>query len=448
MSVNSLEAAPSMRYTLTPGSALLGELQVPGDKSISHRAMMFASLASGESVISGFLEGEDTRATALAMSHLGVKMVVPKLGERIVYGKGLHGLSESHSNLDMGNAGTAMRLMAGLLCGQNFDSVLVGDASLSNRPMARVIEPLTQMGANIQSHEGGFAPLKIARVKKLQGINFATKVASAQIKSAILLAGLYADGITTVREPHPTRDYTESMMMAFGVPIEVHQAGHVSVQRAHHLRAQQIKIPADFSSAAFWIVAASIIPNSDLLLRGVGINERRTGLLRVLQLMGGKIELHNRHFVSGEWVADIRVQSAKLKGIVVPETWVPDMIDECPILFVAAAFAEGQTVLKGASELRVKESDRITVMSRALINAGINVIEHADGASIEGGQFRPKVALHSNGDHRCAMSLLLAGWASENQVQVLDCANIATSYPEFVEHVHSLGAKISVSSDD
>jgi 3-phosphoshikimate 1-carboxyvinyltransferase len=419
------------------GRPLRGEITVPGDKSISHRAIMLAAIAEGTSRITGFLEGEDTRATAAIFEKLGVRIEKPSESERIVHGVGLHGLQGSAQPLDCGNAGTGMRLLTGLLAGQRFDSTLIGDASLSKRPMQRVIEPLTRMGARIESHEGGLPPLRININNSLQAIDYKLPVASAQVKSAVLLAGLYARGETVVHEPHPTRDYTERMLKAFGWPIDF-EPGYARLTGGHRLQATAIKVPADFSSAAFFIVAACLIPGSELVLIAVGMNPRRTGLLTALRLMGADITEENQRDQGGEAVADLRVRSAKLSGVNLPETLVPDMIDEFPALFVAAALAEGTTTISGAAELRVKESDRIAVMARAMRALGATIGERPDGAVITGGRLGGGAA-DSGGDHRIAMSLAVAAQCASGEVRIADCENVATSFPGFVELATSCG---------
>jgi 3-phosphoshikimate 1-carboxyvinyltransferase len=421
-----------------PGRALSGRIRVPGDKSVSHRAIMLASLAEGVSRIDGFLEGEDTRATAAVFQRLGVKIVAPSPHSRIVHGVGLHGLRGDDAPLDCGNAGTGMRLLAGVLAGQAFDSVLIGDASLSRRPMRRVIDPLTAMGAQIDSEPGGLPPLRLRGCGRLHGIDYTLPVASAQVKSALLLAGLYAEGETVVREPHPTRDYTERMLSAFGWPIEF-EPGFARVRggagNGHALRATDVHVPADFSSAAFFLVAASVVPGSDLVLEAVGMNPRRTGLLQALRLMGADIVESNARRAGGEAVADLHVRHAPLRGIAVPEAIVPDMIDEFPALFVAAACAEGATVVSGAAELRVKESDRLATMSAALRALGIRVDETADGATIHGGDFAVDTAqppsIDSHGDHRIAMATAIAAQRCAAEIRIGDIANVATSFPDF-----------------
>jgi 3-phosphoshikimate 1-carboxyvinyltransferase len=426
-------------WTSTPSGPLHGELRVPGDKSISHRAIMFASLADGVSRVSGFLEGEDTRATAKAFAQMGVRIEAPAASERIVHGVGLHGLQPPRAesvaggardaSIDCGNAGTGMRLLAGLLSGQQFDTTLAGDESLSRRPMRRIIEPLGLMGAKIEAQPGGLPPLRISGKQGLRGIDYTLPVASAQVKSAILLAGLYASGETRVTEPHPTRDYTERMLATFGWPIEF-GAGWAKLTGGHRLRATDIVVPADFSSAAFFIVAATLVPDSQLLLQDVGMNPRRTGLLHALREMGADIRLANARELGGEPVADLEVCHAPLRGIDVPVAIVPDMIDEFPALFVAAAAASGTTRIRGAAELRVKESDRIAVMAKGLRTLGVEVDEAPDGAAIHGGRIGAG-EVDSRGDHRCAMSFAIAGLLARGPVRIGDCANVATSFPDF-----------------
>jgi 3-phosphoshikimate 1-carboxyvinyltransferase len=417
-------------WIAAPGSALTGTVRVPGDKSVSHRAVMLGAIAEGNTRITGFLEGEDTRATARVFAQLGVRIEAPSAGERIVHGVGLHGLRGTDAVLDCGNAGTGMRLLAGLLAAQAFDSTLVGDASLSQRPMRRVIEPLAAMGARIDSEPGGLPPLRIHGGAALRGVETVTPVASAQVKSALLLAGLYAAGETRVREAHPTRDYTERMLSAFGWPIE-YAPGFARLRGGHRLTAIDVDVPADFSSAAFFLVAATLVPGSELLIEAVGMNPRRTGLLAALRAMGADIREENRREQGGEPVADLRVRHAPLHGIDVPVEIVPDMIDEFPALFVAAACARGRTCVKGAAELRVKESDRIATMAAGLRALGIEVEETPDGAVIEGGRLHGG-AVDSHGDHRIAMSFAVAAQLAAGEVRIADVANVATSFPGFV----------------
>ena len=419
-----------------PASALHGDVRVPGDKSVSHRSLMLSALADGRSHIRGFLEGEDTRATAAVLQRLGVRIETPSEGERVVYGVGLHGLRGTDQPLDCGNAGTGMRLLAGLLAGQAFDSTLIGDESLSKRPMRRVTEPLAAMGARIETQDG-LPPLRIHGGQALKGIHYTLPVASAQVKSALLLAGLYANGETEVIEPHPTRDYTERMLAAFGWPIDF-EPGRARLTGGHHLHATDVDVPADFSSAAFFLVAGSIVPGSVLRLPAVGLNPRRTGLLQALRLMGADIRVENQHESGGEPVGDLIVRHARLRGVELPETLVPDMIDEFPALFVAASVAEGRTVVRGAAELRVKESDRIATMAAGLKAIGAAIEETPDGAIIEGGTLRGG-EVDSHGDHRIAMSFAVAGMLADAPVRIGDCANVATSFPGFLELANGCG---------
>ena len=415
-------------WIASPGVSLHGELTVPGDKSISHRAVMIGALADGVTRVEGFLEGEDTRATAAIFERLGVRIEAPQPSVRVVHGVGVDGLRAAAGPLDCGNAGTGMRLLAGLLAGQAFDCTLIGDASLSKRPMRRVIEPLSLMGARIDSR-GGLPPLRIGGGRALQGIDYTLPVASAQVKSALLFAGLYAQGETHVREPHPTRDYTERMLAAFGYPIAC-VPGEAAMLGGFRLTARDVVVPADFSSAAFFIVAATLVPGSDLLLRRVGMNQRRTGLLRVLNAMGADITDVPAGEQGGEPVSDLRVRHARLRGIEVPVEHVPDMIDEFPALFIAAACASGTTLVRGAAELRVKESDRIATMAAGLRALGIDVDETPDGAAIHGGQLRGG-NIDSHGDHRIAMAFAIAAQRADGEVRICDVANVATSFPGF-----------------
>lgn len=435
-----------VEWTSVAAGPLCGTVGVPGDKSVSHRAIMLAALADGVSRIDGFLEGEDTRATAAAFAGMGVRIQTPSPSRRIVHGVGLHGLSAPVAAIDCGNAGTGMRLLAGLLAGQRFDSVLVGDASLSRRPMGRVIDPLARMGARIDAEPGGLPPLRIHGGGALRGVRHALPVASAQVKSALLLAGLYADGETEVREIHPTRDYSERMLAAFGWPI-VFGEGWARLSGGHRLRATDVRVPADFSSAAFFLVAASLVPGSDLVLSAVGLNPRRTGLLAALRLMGADIVEQDRREQGGELVADLRVRHAPLHGIDLPPALVPDMIDEFPALFVAAAAARGTTRIRGAAELRVKESDRLAAMTRGLEALGVAVIERPDGADVQGGPIGGG-RVDSRGDHRIAMSFAVAGMIAAGPVRIADCANVATSFPGFLELANGCGFALAAQAAD
>ncbi|WP_447734333.1 3-phosphoshikimate 1-carboxyvinyltransferase [Rhodanobacter soli] len=423
-------------WSSRPGRPLHGNVRVPGDKSVSHRALMLAAIAEGESRIRGFLEGEDTRATAAVLAQLGVRIDTPSAGERVVHGVGLHGLRGTAQSLDCGNAGTGMRLLTGLLAGQAFDSTLVGDASLSKRPMRRVTDPLALMGARIDTHDG-LPPLHVHGGQPLQGIRYELPVASAQVKSALLLAGLYAAGETEVVEPHPTRDYTERMLAAFGWPIAF-APGRAKLGGGHVLHATDVEVPADFSSAAFFLVAASIVPGAELRLPAVGLNPRRTGLLQALRLMGADITVEHEREAGGEPVGDLVVRHAPLHGVELPEALVPDMIDEFPALFIAAAVAGGTTVIRGAAELRVKESDRIATMASGLRTLGAAIEETPDGAIIHGGRLGGGT-VESHLDHRIAMSFAVAGLVATGPVRINDCSHVATSFPGFLELANGCG---------
>ncbi|HIY70054.1 MAG TPA: 3-phosphoshikimate 1-carboxyvinyltransferase [Candidatus Luteimonas excrementigallinarum] len=426
-----------MAWTACPGTPLRGELQIPGDKSISHRAIMLAALADGSSRITGFLESEDARATEEIFRAMGVVIEAPGEGVRVVHGVGIDGLQPPQGVLDCGNSGTAMRLLAGLLAGQAFDTTLAGDASLSQRPMRRVSAPLGRMGARIEARHGDRPPLIIHGNNALQAVDIETEVASAQVKSALLLAGLYAQGTTRVREPRPTRDYTERMLAAFGWPVEF-TPGQASLSGGYRLRATEVAVPADFSSAAFFIVAATLVPGSQLRLQRVGMNPRRTGLLHVLRAMGADIVEEPAGEQGGEPVANLVVRHAPLRGIEVPVEHVADMIDEFPILFIAAACAEGRTSVRGAAELRVKESDRIAVMADGLRTLGIQVEETPDGATIHGGALGGG-RIDSHGDHRVAMAFAVAGQLAAGPVHIADTANVATSFPDFIATAAAAG---------
>lgn len=437
-------ATPLIHYLVQPGGRLVGRLRVPGDKSISHRAVMLGAIADGRTRVSGLLEGEDVLRTIAAFRALGVPMEGPVQGRLVIEGVGREGLQAPAQPLDMGNSGTAMRLMAGLLAGQAFDSVLVGDASLSRRPMGRVAEPLARMGARIETAEGGRPPLRIRGGARLRGIAYTLPVASAQVKSALLLAGLYAEGRTCVTEPAPTRDHTERLLRGFGYVLETPQPGTICLEGGGRLRGCDIEVPADLSSAAFFLVAASIAPGSDLLLEHVGINPTRAGVLEILRRMGADIEVLAPREAGGEPVADLRVRSARLHGIPIPPEIVPLAIDEFPILFVAAACAQGETVLSGAEELRVKESDRIAVMVQGLKRLGVDARETPDGAVIRGGRPLLGGEVESFGDHRVAMSFAVAALAAEAPILVRDCKNVDTSFPGFAELARHAGLDIDV----
>ncbi len=427
-------------FRVKPGGSLTGNIQVPGDKSISHRSIMLGSLADGETRVSGFLEGADSLATLEAFRAMGVEISDPQAGELTIRGVGLNGLRKPEKPLDLGNSGTSMRLLTGLLAGQQFDSELVGDESLSRRPMSRVAAPLSLMGARIDTASGGTPPLRIGGGKNLVGIEYPMPMASAQVKSCLLLAGLYAQGETAVIEPAPTRDHTERMLRAFGVDV-VSEDSRVSLKSGQSLKAGSIDVPADISSAAFFLVGASIARDSELLLEKVGINPTRDGVIQILRLMGADIQLENERKLGDEPVADIRVRCAPLQGIDIPPELVPLAIDEFPAIFIAAANASGTTRLTGAAELRVKESDRIQVMADGLKQLGIKHRVQQDGIEITGGLMKGG-KVNSHGDHRIAMSFALAALRSRKSIEISDCQNVATSFPGFVELARSAGLDI------
>jgi 3-phosphoshikimate 1-carboxyvinyltransferase len=431
----------SITFKIQPGGKLQGEARVPGDKSMSHRSIMLGSLAEGVTHVKGFLEAEDALATLQAFRDMGVRIEGPSNGCVTIHGVGKHGLKAPKKELYLGNSGTSMRLLSGLLAGQAFDSVLTGDLSLSGRPMRRVTEPLAAMGADIKTTEKGTAPLRITgKAGQLTGIDYKMPMASAQVKSCLLLAGMYAKGVTSVTEPAPTRDHTERMLSGFSYPVS--KAGSTaSISSEGRLLATDIDVPSDISSAAFFLVGASIAPGSDLLLKHVGINPTRTGVIDILRLMGAKIDVLNERVVGGEPVADLHVVYSPLKGIDIPEELVPLAIDEFPVLFVAAAVAEGRTRLSGAEELRVKESDRIQVMADGLQLLGIDAQPTVDGMVIQGGSISGGT-VSSHGDHRIAMSFSIAGLRANKPITVLDCANVNTSFPEFKDLVKSLGLNL------
>ncbi|MBF0162047.1 MAG: 3-phosphoshikimate 1-carboxyvinyltransferase [Magnetococcales bacterium] len=427
----------------TPGGALRGVVTPPGDKSISHRAIMLAALAEGASRVEHLLEGEDVLRTVAAFRAMGVAIERDTQGVYHIQGVGLDGLAEPEEVLEMGNSGTAMRLLAGVLASQPFFSILNGDASLRQRPMGRVITPLTQMGARILSRQQGRAPLVI-QGGHLIPLEYQSPVASAQVKSAILLAAINTAGGSAVQEPQLSRDHTERMLTAFGAQVQ-RDGLRVWVEGWPTLVGQNLQVPGDISSAAFPLVAALLVPGSDILLQGVGVNPTRTGLLELLTAMGASIETTNPRQYGGEPVADLRVRHAPLKGICVPPELIAKTIDEFPIFFVAAALAEGETVLTEASELRVKESDRIHAMAVALGAIGAQVTEQADGLRIVGQPdgLAGAATVDSCTDHRVAMSLLVAGLCCRSPVTVLRCANINTSFPAFRQQMTALGASLT-----
>lgn len=441
-----MSANINVKFKVLPDGTLQGQLRVPGDKSISHRSIMLGSLAEGVTEVSGFLQGEDNLATLNAFRAMGVNIEGPNNGKVIIHGVGMDGLKAPAAPLDLGNSGTSMRLMAGLLSAQAFDSVLTGDTSLSSRPMRRVTDPLEQMGAELDTTEAGTPPIHCHGGRALKGFEYNMPVASAQVKSCLLLAGLYAMGKTCVIEPAPTRDHTERMLKGFGYPVEVTD-NRICVEGGGKLSATNIDVPADISSAAFFLVGASICPGADLLLEHVGINPTRDGVINILKLMGADIQLLNPREVGGEPVADIRVRYAPLKGITIPEAQVPLAIDEFPALFVAAACAKGETILTGARELRVKESDRIQVMADGLQILGVDAVPTEDGMIIQGGGQIGTGRVQSHGDHRIAMSFAMASLRASGPIEIEDCANVNTSFPDFVSLAAGVGLKIKQASE-
>lgn len=435
-------------YRVSPGGQAQGQLRVPGDKSISHRSIMLGALAEGVTEVKGFLEGEDSLATLQAFREMGVAIEGPHQGRVTIHGVGMHGLKAPSGPIYVGNSGTAMRLFAGLLAGQAFDSELTGDESLTKRPMGRVADPLRLMGATIDTAEGGRPPLNIKGGAPLKGIYYDMPMASAQVKSCLLLAGLYAEGETKVREPAPTRDHTERMLNGFG--YEVSREGDTCwLKGGGKLTAGPIDVPSDISSATFFLVAAAITPGSDITLAHVGINPTRIGVINILTLMGADLTLENEREVGGEPVADIRIRYRPLTGIDIPVDQVPLAIDEFPALFVAAANAQGTTRLRGAEELRVKESDRIQAMADGLAVLGVEHRVVEDGIDIvgNGNDQVPSYGggrIDSLGDHRIAMSFAMASLRASSEIIIDDCANVATSFPDFVELAQRIGVNISV----
>lgn len=427
-------------YFVTSTSSLKGEIKVPGDKSISHRALMLSAVAEGNSILSGLLTGQDNLATLAALEQLGVNFKF--LGEHKleVQGVGLHGLHAAKKVLDLQNSGTGIRLLTGLLAGQVFDSELSGDESLRKRPMARIVDPLNSMGAQINPSTQGTAPLKVKGGQKLHGIHYKMPIASAQVKSSLLFAAMYAEGETIIQESHASRDHTERMMKSLGYPLNI-DGNQIQLHGFHPLHAIHIQIPGDISSAAFFIVAALITPGSELVIKDVGINPTRVGIIQILKEMGACIELLNPRNFGSEPVADIYVRHSKLHGIEIDSDLVPSAIDEFPIIFIAAACAEGQTSVHNALELRVKESDRIAVMSEGLNQLGIQSEVLADGLIINGGQIKGG-HVESHKDHRIAMAFAVAGCVATRPISISECAFVETSFPGFVELANSIGFRI------
>ncbi|AMD00683.1 3-phosphoshikimate 1-carboxyvinyltransferase [Halomonas chromatireducens] len=440
-----MESQEKLTFRAAPGGHVAGRIRVPGDKSMSHRSIMLGALAEGITEVKGFLEGEDSLATLQAFREMGVAIEGPHQGRVTVHGVGMHGLKAPSGPLYVGNAGTAMRLFSGLLAGQAFDTELIGDASLTKRPMGRVADPLRLMGAVIETAEGGRPPLKIRGGQTLKGIDYDMPMASAQVKSCLLLAGLYADGETRVREPAPTRDHTERMLTGFG--YEVGREGDTCwLTGGGKLTAAPIDVPSDISSATFFLVAAAISPGSNLVLEHVGINPTRIGVINILKLMGADLHLTNEREVGGEPVADLHIRYAPLHGIDIPVDQVPLAIDEFPALFIAAACATGTTRLRGAEELRVKESDRIQAMADGMAAIGVEHTVLEDGIDIVGAGER-EVAygggrIDSLGDHRIAMAFVIAALRAGEEIVIDDCANVATSFPGFVELARTVGLQV------
>lgn len=437
---SNLHEQHDLVYQVESGGQLRGEVRVPGDKSISHRSIMLGSLADGITQVDGFLEGEDSLCTLQAFRDMGVKIERPSAGRVVIHGVGMHGLKAPEKPLYLGNSGTSMRLLAGLLAGQRFASVLTGDSSLSKRPMKRVAEPLKAMGAHLALQPGGLCPIEITPAT-LKGIDYAMPMASAQVKSCLMLAALYAEGETRLVEPAPCRDHTERMLQGFGYRVAV-SGNEIRVTGGGALKACDIDVPADISSAAFFLVGASICPGAELTLRHVGMNPTRTGVINILKAMGADIETLREYVAGGEPVADLRVRHAPLRGIAIPEDQVPLAIDEFPVLFIAAACAEGTTILSGAEELRVKESDRIQTMADGLAVLGVSHEVRPDGIVIQGmgraGRFGSG-SINSHGDHRIAMSFTMASLRASGPITILDCNNVATSFPGFAELVRHCG---------
>ncbi|MFV5425632.1 bifunctional prephenate dehydrogenase/3-phosphoshikimate 1-carboxyvinyltransferase [Acinetobacter towneri] len=443
----------TQQFTILPGAKTFqGKFTVPGDKSVSHRSIMFGAIAEGTTHVTGFLEGEDALATLQAFRDMGVSIEGPKNGEVTIHGVGMQGLKAPASAIYMGNSGTSMRLLAGMLSAQQFDSVMTGDASLTKRPMERIAKPLREMGAQIQTTgERGTPPVSITGAQALKGIHYDLPMASAQVKSGILLAGLWAEGETSVTEPEPTRDHTERMLRAFGYEVKT-EGNRISLQGGGKLVGTDIQVPSDISSAAFFMVGAAITENSDVTLEAVGINPTRTGVIEILKQMGADLSVENERIAGGEPIADIRIRGSRtLKGIHVPEDQVPLAIDEFPALFIAAACAEGQTVLTGAAELRVKESDRIQVMADGLKTMGIDCTPTDDGIIIQGkGKAGDWSAIFTGGeieshhDHRIAMSFSMAGLRTSGEIKIVGTETVATSFPTFTELAGVAGLNIQV----
>ncbi len=433
----------SQLYEIMPGRKLLGTVSVPGDKSISHRAVILGALAKGDTEIEGFLEASDTLATLNAFHQMGVQYQRSAEGLLVIHGVGLHGLKAPQQPLDCENSGTALRLLTGVLAAQAFDSTITGDDSLRRRPMARVVEPLREMGAKIDMTDSGTAPIIIHGGQQLKALEHSMLIPSAQVKSCLLLAGMYAEGMTIIEEPLVTRDHTEHLLEQFGYDID-RQRPFVKIQGGGSLSGTRVVVPGDISSAAFFMVGAAIAEGSDITIKRVGINPTRIGVINILRIMGARISLENERWIDGEQMADIRIRSSQLQGIDIPIEQVPLAIDEFPILFIAAACANGVTTLREAEELRHKEGDRIQLMTRGLRILGVNVEPQEDGIIIQGGNPIKGGRVHSGGDHRVAMAFAIAGLVAQDKIMIEDCDRIATSFPDFCEVAGQLGMQIKV----
>ena len=435
-----------IRFITSPGDHVSGDITVPGDKSVSHRSIMFGSLANGTTHIKGFLPGQDCLATMNTFKAMGIEIEGPDDKQNVsVHGKGLHGLTAPEALLNIGNSGTSIRLLSGILAGQNFATSMAGDNSLNQRPMGRVIDPLKLMGANIDANEDGTPPVVCQGInKKLTAIDYHLPMASAQVKSCVLLAGMYAEGTTSVTEPGITRDHTERMLTAFGYPVtsvETSNGKKISIEGGHQLTACDIQVPGDISSATFFMVAGLIAKSGEIIIRNVGMNPTRIGALNILKAMNGDLTIFNERMAGGEPVADILVKASQLKGIDIDDRDVPLAIDEFPAIFIAAACATGITRLRNAEELRVKESDRIQAMADGLMTLGINCTVYKDGIDITGGTFGSGT-LDSHDDHRIAMSFAVSSLRATGEITILDCDNVATSFPNFVELANQVGLSI------
>jgi len=432
---NTLTSTPVENLTVTQF------VRVPGDKSISHRSMILGGIAQGTTQVTGFLESADCIATMKAMQSMGVK--IEKNGDKyLVHGVGKQGLkAPADGIIDCGNSGTGMRLLSGVMAAQSFDSTITGDASLNSRPMTRITTPLSMMGAKVQATEAGTAPIKFSAVEHLKAINYQSPVASAQVKSCVLLAGLYAQGEVSLTEPKLSRDHTENMLRGFGCELQSEDLT-VTMQGGQSLTATDVIVPADISSAAFFMVLACLLPNSEITFKDLCVNPSRTGVISILQLMGADIEFTNQSTNAGEQIADVVVKSSQLKGIDIPHEYIASAIDEFPILFIAAALAQGETRLTGAMELRKKESDRITAMAQGMTILGVKCHELEDGIVIQGDSTLTGGVVDSDDDHRIAMSFLIAGQFASGVIEVKNCENIMTSFPNFITICHDLGLAI------